>query len=95
MKTKHFEKKLNLNRKTIANLDQRTMNHVVAGYETGEYRTCEGPCDTLAYTCGPDTTCIYNCTVQETDTCPPVTPNTCNTCQATCPRECTWTCDVC
>ena len=56
MKTKKFNRKLDLNKRTIANLDNRQMNAIAGGtiptYWTICGQTCETPgCETLQTLC--------------------------------------------
>jgi natural product precursor len=71
MKTKKFNKKLSLNKKTIANLGNNELNYVLGGYPTD------------ARICKPTTQCTGGCV--ETDySCPPCdTWDTC-TCYGVC-----------
>lgn len=61
MKTKKFEKKLGLKKKTIANLNNQEMVTANGGVEETNYRTCIQPtasCDTcLIETCVTCETC--------------------------------------
>ncbi|MGD2088055.1 MAG: class I lanthipeptide [Candidatus Aminicenantes bacterium] len=50
MKTKHFNKRLSLNKKTVADLNSREMNHVFGGIKLSGPNTCF----TYIATCGPD-----------------------------------------
>jgi natural product precursor len=59
MKTKKFAKKLALNKRTIASLNNGEMNKVLGG-TTDPHRTCGCPLDTAnctPNTCDPGTVC--------------------------------------
>jgi hypothetical protein len=56
MKLKKFEKKLTLNKKTVADLNQSEMNFIYGGSVTVEFKTCGDNCYfTQEFkTCGAD-----------------------------------------
>ena len=82
MKTKKFNKKLRLNKKTVANLNGSMMGHVHGGV-TPENQLTQSPSCFLPHTECPD------CTMVTCQTC--VTCNTCNTCVT----QACMTCDTC
>ena len=55
MKSKKFEKKLGLNKETVAHLNTDTLTRIKAGVFTVRY-TCVGYCDTIQ-TCEVKTVC--------------------------------------
>lgn len=67
MKTKQFREKLNLNKKTIANLDEYWMSRVKGGRSEGGITI--PPCETNTCTCPPTDTC-NNCGTIECDSDP-------------------------
>jgi hypothetical protein len=93
MKSKKFEKKLALNKKTIADLNGDMMGRVHGGIENTQTASCcMGPtdcpnctqtCNTYCGTCAP--TCAPTCDA----TC----VNTCPTCDVTCGVQ--KTCALC
>jgi hypothetical protein len=73
MKTKKFRKKLNLNKKTVANLNGKEMNGVLAGAgkKDSEVTICTSCNHTVCTSCNP--TVCASCV--ETECCP---TDTCN-----------------
>lgn len=82
MKTKKFNKKLSLNKKTIANLVNKELNDVRGGISEG---TDCGFCNTEGIACRPTTQCTGGCV--ETDFTCPASCDTWDTC--TCYGVCT------
>ena len=89
MKTKKFQKKLALNKKTVANLSNGQLSKV----KGGDYNTGSGhpPC---VISCGCVTLHFTNCVLCDTVTSPCATCETCDTCVtcATCAGQ--NTCDI-
>lgn len=78
MKTKKINKKLSLNKKTVANLDSGAMNAIYAGYHPPTYLiTCPQGCNT-------EVSCLFTmCPTDVTgyqDTCIPCITETCISC---------------
>ena len=59
MKTKKFNKRLSLNKKTVANLSNYELNYVLGGVLTNE--TIFHACDTEGIACRPTTQCTGGC----------------------------------
>lgn len=87
MKTKTLNKKLRLNKKTIANLGKNAMGNINGGDLTNpctEPETCINPClpHTTPPICPPT---IRNCTMDDFDPiCQPLPTGTPNTCEVHC-----------
>ncbi len=80
MKTKKFGKRLGLNKKTIANLNNGEKGHVFGGgpetNATGDICLATCTCPPTIFICTDRPTCAYTCAL----TC----PETCNTCPSAC-----------
>ena len=79
MKTKRFQKRLTLNKKTVVNLNSNEKQGVKGGapYTLIGTCSCVGGCGTLGNTCETYCgTCGDTC-----DTCSPSCGGTCHTCQ--------------
>ena len=63
MKTKKFNKKLSLNKTTVANLSNYELNHVRGGVFT--FETVCPTCDTEGIACRPTTRCTGGCTTDD------------------------------
>ena len=57
MKSKKFEKKLALNKETVAHLNRDTLTGIKAGVLTIQFTCFGGNCDSLL-TCGARTVCV-------------------------------------
>jgi len=63
MKTKKFDKKLSLNKKTVSNLSSNQMKSAYGGYETFERTYCRTDCATNCVTmCSA---CVMTCLICE------------------------------